>query len=150
MISTLFILPALKFMIKEESSPNKYLSKDDRFYDLLKVNESIYVQLNREDEFSKFANDSRPEFVRCLVEFCKSFNDYSDDEDKTSLLPTAYLINDEQHSSKLASIQGKLIDYCGFEFDYKTVKKFVSFPGANALVLIDPDNRTKICKAVLI
>ena len=136
-ISTLFVLPALKLMIQDTSDRNALSNltthsgtETDSLYDLLKLNDAINVQLCDENAFKKFASDGRPEFVRCLIKFdCSSGapNDESDQNVSTHSLPIAYLINEQQHSSKLLSIQG-----------------------ANALVLIDPDHRSPICKAVLL
>lgn len=127
-ICTLFVLPSLKLMIQNTTDAfsknlSKFLSNDnDQIYDLLKLNDAINVKLNNPSEFSKFASDNRPEFVRCLIKFNGVQTELLKDE-----LPVAYLIHEHQHSSKLLSIQG-----------------------ANALVLIDPDNRSAIHKAVLL
>ena len=124
-ICTLFVLPALKLMIQDATNLKnlkKYqCDRDSQTNDLMKINNAINVRLNDQNAFAKFASDGRPEFVRCLVKFNNNSND------ELNQLPIAYLINEQQHSSKLLSIQG-----------------------ANALILIDPNHRTsQICKAIL-
>lgn len=130
-IATLFVLPALKLMTQDTDDRSllfKYIdeslsTEDAIIYDLLKINHAINVRLFNDVAFKKYASDGRPEFVRCLIKF-EPVSNQLDDPSR----PTAYLINEQQHSSKLLSIQG-----------------------ANALVLIDPDNpRPEICKAVLL
>lgn len=130
-IGTLFVLPALKLMIQATDGLQQYLNSDG-LYDLLKLNDAIDVKLADPSVFAKFASDGRPEFVRCLIRFSGVTSGVAAGDsnviDGAQLMPTAYLINEQQHSSKLLSIQG-----------------------ANALVLIDPDNRSSsIAKAVLL
>lgn len=118
-IASLFVLPALRLMCQANDNLANYRNSDELF-DLLKLNDAINVRLADSAAFARFASDGRPEFVRCLIRF---------NGDSTAAdVPTAHLINEQQHSSKLLSIQG-----------------------ANALVLIDPDNRSSgTCKAVLL
>lgn len=127
-ICSLFVLPALKLMIQGTEDLQRYRNSDG-FFDLLKLNDAIDVKLADPTAFAKFASDGRPEFVRCLVRFSNAVDgSESSALGDAQLVPTAHLINEQQHSSKLLSIQG-----------------------ANALVLIDPDNRTSaVCKAVLL
>ena len=117
-ICCLFVLPALRLMCQANDKCQENYQTSDGLFNLLKLNDAISVKLTDPSAFAKFASDGRPEFVRCLVKF-------SGESDGQP--PTAHLINEQQHSSKLLSIQG-----------------------ANALVLIDPDHRTAICEAVLL
>ena len=119
-ICSLFVLPALRLMCQATDPPRlQHHRNSDGLFDLLKLNDAIRVRLADPGAFAKFASDGRPEFVRCLIRF---------EDGPEASVPTAHLINEQQHSSKLLSIQG-----------------------ANALVLIDPDSlSSSVCKAVLL